>query len=519
MNTNLGLNIITLVTLLINLTPALVKSEEGIDVLLPISLNLTVLTDPFSIYTASHDFGNITDQNPGAVLCPSTPAEVARLLRFSYGGDSTSTSPGFTVAARGQGHSLRGQASAPGGIVVNMTCLAKADKPAAVVVSADGTYADVAAGTMWVEVFEAAVQRGVSPVTWTDYLFLSVGGTLSNAGIGGQTFRHGPQISNVHELDVITGKGEMVTCSPQLNPELFYGVLGGLGQFGIITRARIALGHAPTRVKWLRILYSDFLAFTRDQERLVSMANHFGVDFLEGQLMMSNGIVDTSFFPLSDQIRVADLVNDHRIIYVLEVAKYYDSTTLPIITQLIDILSRTLSFTPGFMFMQDVPYFDFLNRVRNEEDKLRSLGLWEVPHPWLNIFVPRSRIQDFHNGIIKDLLLNQTSTSGVTLFYPTNRNKWNNRMSAMIPDEDVFYVIGFLQSAGGSHNWQDLEILNNKIIQFCDNSGIKIKEYLMHYTRKEDWIKHFGAKWSDFLRRKMMFDPKKLLSPGQDIFN
>lgn len=41
----------------------------------------------------------------------------------------------------------------------------------------------------------------------------------------------------------------MLTCSPQLNSELFYGVLGGLGQFGIITRARIVLNHAPKRVR------------------------------------------------------------------------------------------------------------------------------------------------------------------------------------------------------------------------------------------------------------------------------
>ena len=96
------------------------------------------------------------------------------------------------------------------------------------------------------------------------------------------------------------------------------------------------------QVKWLRILYSDFSAFTRDQERLISMANDLRVDFLEGQLMMSNGIVDTSFFPLSDQTRVASLVNEHRIIYVLEVAKYYDTTTLPIIDQVlyIHILKR-----------------------------------------------------------------------------------------------------------------------------------------------------------------------------------
>ena len=39
-----------------------------------------------------------------------------------------------------------------------------------------------------------------------------------------------------------------MTCSRTRNPELFFGVLGGLGQFGIITRARIVLDKAPTRV-------------------------------------------------------------------------------------------------------------------------------------------------------------------------------------------------------------------------------------------------------------------------------
>lgn len=45
-----------------------------------------------------------------------------------------------------------------------------------------------------------------------------------------------------------SGKGELMTCSANKNSDLFYGVLGGLGQFGIITRARIALETAPKRV-------------------------------------------------------------------------------------------------------------------------------------------------------------------------------------------------------------------------------------------------------------------------------
>jgi cytokinin dehydrogenase len=44
------------------------------------------------------------------------------------------------------------------------------------------------------------------------------------------------------------GKGELLTCSEEQNSELFHSVLGGLGQFGIITRARIPLEPAPQRV-------------------------------------------------------------------------------------------------------------------------------------------------------------------------------------------------------------------------------------------------------------------------------
>lgn len=45
-----------------------------------------------------------------------------------------------------------------------------------------------------------------------------------------------------------SGKGEFVCCSKKRNSELFDAVLGGLGQFGIITRARIALAKAPKSV-------------------------------------------------------------------------------------------------------------------------------------------------------------------------------------------------------------------------------------------------------------------------------
>jgi cytokinin dehydrogenase len=63
-------------------------------------------------------------------------------------------------------------------------------------------------GELWVDVLQATVKEGLAPNSWTNYLHVTMGGTLSNAGVGGQTFRHAPQISSVLQLEVVTGKGE-----------------------------------------------------------------------------------------------------------------------------------------------------------------------------------------------------------------------------------------------------------------------------------------------------------------------
>ena len=158
-------------------------------------------TDASAIVAASTDFGNITAALPTAVLFPSSPADVATLLRAAH---LTPKWP-YTISFRGRGHSVMGQALSPGGVVVDMPSLGALPTASRITVSRDGQYVDAGGEQMWIDVLRATLQRGVAPRSWTDYLHLTVGGTLSNAGISGQAFRHGPQISNVQELDVITG--------------------------------------------------------------------------------------------------------------------------------------------------------------------------------------------------------------------------------------------------------------------------------------------------------------------------
>ncbi|KAJ0988018.1 hypothetical protein J5N97_006374 [Dioscorea zingiberensis] len=339
-----------------------------------------------TIALASKDFGGVTEASPAGVFLPSSISDIVKLVRFSY------ESPvSFTIAARGCGHSTRGQALAPGGVVVDMRSISKTSNGEKIRVFKNEMYVDAGGEQLWIDVLHETLKHGLAPRSWTDYLYLTVGGTLSNAGVSGQTFLHGPQISNVHELDVVTGKGEMITCSEKQNSDLFFAVLGGLGQFGIITRARIAVEPAPERVRWVRLIYTNFSDFTRDQEWLITMdqKKKKGFQYIEGSLLM-----------------------DQRI----------GSSWRSSFSQELELLLQELSFLPGFSFTNDVSYLDFLDRVHHGELKLRSKGLWDVPHPWLNIFVPKSRIQDFNLGVFTGILKNNSSM-GPILIYPINKNK------------------------------------------------------------------------------------------------
>ncbi|GMN53103.1 hypothetical protein TIFTF001_022242 [Ficus carica] len=148
-----------------------------------------------------------------------------------------------------------------------------------------------------------------------------------------------------------------------------------------------------------------------------------GVNYLEGFLLMRQGPLDLSFYPVPDQLRITALVTQSGIVYVMELAKYYDQSTQNYEDKGLQVLLYLLNFVPGFAFKKDVTYFDFLNRVGSEETTLQGLGLWEIPHPWLNLFVPESRMSDFDSGVFRGILLEQKVPAGLVIVYPMNRNK------------------------------------------------------------------------------------------------
>src|SRR5689334_11838104 len=135
---------------------------------------------------AAHDFGNLVHKQPRGVMRPASGAHIASLMRWAK-------SNSVKVAARGQGHSIFGRALAEDGIVVDMGAMTgigdiKADRVV------------VEAGATWRDLLDATLAQGLTPPVLTNYLGLSVGGTIAVGGIGAASSRHGMQTDNVIAL-------------------------------------------------------------------------------------------------------------------------------------------------------------------------------------------------------------------------------------------------------------------------------------------------------------------------------
>lgn len=87
---------------------------------------------------------------------------------------------------------------------------------------------------------------------------------------------------------------------------------------------------------------------------------------------------------------------------------------------------KDLNYIGGMIYTKDVTFVEFLNRVRSGELELKSKGLWDVPHPWLNLYVPKSSIEDFNDIVFKNISSSTNRSllsTGPILVYPTLRSK------------------------------------------------------------------------------------------------
>ena len=170
---------------------------------------------------ARHTFNAMIDRRPALIARCTATGDVVKSLAFAR-------AHGLIVSVRGGGHNVAGNAVCEGGLMIDLTLMRgiRVD-PAARTVRAQG-------GVTWREFDRETQVHGLA----------TTGGAVSSTGIAGLTLGggfgwlgrgYGLACDNLLSADVVLADGSVVTASKDQHPDLFWGLKGGGGNFGIVT--------------------------------------------------------------------------------------------------------------------------------------------------------------------------------------------------------------------------------------------------------------------------------------------
>jgi cytokinin dehydrogenase len=432
--------------------------------------------DAKDLAAAADDFGHMIHRSPQAVLKPASVADITEAVRWA-------AARGLKVVARGQGHSIYGRAMAEGGLVIDMSPMRRIHsiEPDRIVVDA---------GATWGAVLNATLPQGLTPPVLTNYLELSVGGTLAVGGIGGATSRHGMQTDAVLELNVVTGDGRELTCSAERNAGLFNAVRGGLGQCALMTRATLRLVRAPERVRRFQLFYPSLRALTADQQRVLA-DDRF--DQLQGAVLPGGA-------------------GGWR--YQLEGAVFYDLTAIPNDKVVLAGLSddRSAAVISDLTYLEDASIFARLEAL------LRSNGQWFHPHPWWLTFLPGSKAEQIAADVLDRLMHEDVGPFGRVTYYPMRTSGLRTPLVRM-PEDGIAFPFNIIRipAANDMAAAETMVAKNRMLYERVRNAGGVLYPVSAFPMSGEDWKDHFGSMWAPLRAAKRHYDPKHTLTPGYEI--
>jgi FAD/FMN-containing dehydrogenase len=161
------------------------------------------------------------DQRPAAVALPETAEDVVAIVDFAR-------EHGLRVAPQGTGHN-----AGPLGWL-DETILLKTSRMRRVEIDPESQRARVEAGVLWLEVTEAAAEHGLAALAGSSPDVGVVGYSLGG-GLSWLARKLGLATNNITAIELVTSDGRLVRCDAENEPDLFWALRGGGGNFGVVT--------------------------------------------------------------------------------------------------------------------------------------------------------------------------------------------------------------------------------------------------------------------------------------------
>jgi hypothetical protein len=161
------------------------------------------------------------DRFPALIVQPSGAADVASAVTFAR-------ERGLLLAVKCGGHSFSGKSTCDGGMQIDLSLMRGAR------VDRSNKRAHVAGGSLLGDLDHESMAQGMVTTAGT-VSHTGVGGLSLGGGFGRLARKHGLTLDNIESVEIVTADGQIRRASADENPDLFWGIRGGGGNFGIVT--------------------------------------------------------------------------------------------------------------------------------------------------------------------------------------------------------------------------------------------------------------------------------------------
>ncbi len=174
------------------------------------------------------------DRRPAVIVRCADAADVAAAIGFAR-------ERGLEISIRGGGHNIAGTSVSDGGVMIDLSQMRQ------VRVDAAARRAYVEPGALLADVDRATLEHGLATPLGINST-TGVAGLTLGGGFGWLTRTHGMTVDNLVSADVVGADGTMRRASATENPDLFWALRGGGGNFGVVTQFEFALHPIPPQV-------------------------------------------------------------------------------------------------------------------------------------------------------------------------------------------------------------------------------------------------------------------------------
>lgn len=180
------------------------------------------------------------DRRPAFIAQCRTARDVSIAVRFGI-------RHGLPIAVRGGGHSMSGLSTCEGGLVVDLSPMKG--------VRVEGSRVLVEPGVLWREL-DAATEAVGRAVPGGEISHTGVAGLTLGGGIGWLSRQYGLTCDNLIGAEIVTADGQVLEVDEARHPELLWGLRGGGGNFGVVTRFTFRLNAIPVPIFGGMVIYS-----------------------------------------------------------------------------------------------------------------------------------------------------------------------------------------------------------------------------------------------------------------------